>query len=114
MLKFQLATALILLGILQAARAGHRDILLQDWEAFRGEAAPPPAAGGLTFNLRSSWRRDLEKSGALSRVGPYRVALPLASFGDKGPKLLLTYVPRARDGMGADKTVMLLLRMHLD
>jgi hypothetical protein len=74
----------------------------------------PARTGGLSFNLRSSWRSDLEKSGALSRVGPYRVALPLASFGGNGPKLVLTYLPRMRDGMGAEKAVMLFLRMNVD
>ena len=40
---------------------------------------------------------------------------PLASFGgDNGPKLLMTYLPRARNGLGSDRSVMLFLRINLD
>jgi hypothetical protein len=114
MLKFPLAIALILLCILKIAHAQSQNYLLEDWSANRGEAADPARTGGLSFNLRSNWRSDLEKSGALSRFGPYRVGLPLASFGDNGPKLVLTYLPRPRDGLGADKAVMLFLRINID
>jgi hypothetical protein len=114
MLKFQLAIVLILFCMLRIVHAENQNFRLEDWNAIRGEIADPARTGGLSFNLRSSWRSDLEKSGALSRVGPYRVALPLASFGGNGPKLVLTYLPRMRDGMGGEKAVMLFLRMNVD
>lgn len=111
-----LILALILTCMLPSARAWNEAVRLADWEAVRGEreTSSSSRAGALSLNLASSWRRDLERSGALSRVGPYRVALPLASFGDNGPRLLLTYMPRARDGLGADRSLMLFLRINLD
>jgi hypothetical protein len=114
MLKFQFAIALILFCILKVVHAESQNYLLEDWNLVRGEGADPARTGGLSFNLRSNWRSDLEKSGALSRVGPYRVGLPLASFGDNGPKLVLTYLPRSRDGIGSNKAVMLFLRINID
>jgi hypothetical protein len=67
----------------------------------------------MTLDRTSSLRRDLESAGVLSRTGPYRVALPLASLGEKGPKLLFTYVPRMKDGVGS-KVFMLLVRINID
>jgi hypothetical protein len=67
----------------------------------------------MTLDRTSSLRRDLESAGVLSRTGPYRVALPLASLGEKGPKLLFTYVPRMKDGVGS-KVFMFLVRINID
>jgi hypothetical protein len=114
MLKLQLMIALILFCMLHVVHAEDGNFLLGDWNAIQGEVVDPAHTGGLSFNLRSNWRSDLEKSGALSRIGPYRVGLPLASFGDKGPKLVLTYMPRVRYGMGTNKAVMLFLRFDID
>jgi hypothetical protein len=68
---------------------------------------------GKSLDVTQNWRRDLEKAGVLSKNSPYRVALPLVSFGDNGPKLLVTYVPRMKDGSGS-KTVLLFLRFNID
>jgi hypothetical protein len=68
---------------------------------------------GMNLDVGSQWRRDLEKSGVLSRTGPFRVALPLVSFGDKGPKLMFTYVPRMKDDAGS-KVFMLFLRFNME
>jgi hypothetical protein len=39
------------------------------------------------------WIGDLERAGIVNRAlpAPYRIALPLASFGDNGPTLMFTY-----------------------
>jgi hypothetical protein len=115
MLKVQFAIAFILVCMLPAAHAWNDRLLGENWELARREQREAASSGGLSLNLKSSWRQDMEKSGVLSRTGPYRVALPLASFGgDNGPKLLMTYLPRARDGLGSDRSVMLFLRINLD
>lgn len=115
MLKFQFAVAFILICLLPVAHAWTDSVVQENWELARREQREAASTGGLSLNLKSSWRRDMEKAGALSRTGPYRVALPLASFGgDNGPKLVLTYMPRARDGLGADRSVMVFLRINLD
>jgi hypothetical protein len=67
----------------------------------------------ITLDMNSNLRRDMESAGILSRTGPYRFALPLASFGDKGPKLLFTYVPRMKDGV-ASKVFMFVVRINID
>lgn len=51
----------------------------------------------ITLDKKSDLRRDLDSAGILDRTGPYRFALPVASFGEKGPKLLFTYIPRMKD-----------------
>ena len=80
-----------------------------DKEALYGTGA----ANGMNLDSAGEWRRELEKSGVLSRTGPFRVALPLASFGDKGPKLMFTYVPRMKDDAGS-KVFMLFLRFNVE
>ena len=115
MLKAQFAIAFFLICLLPVAHAWNDRLLAENWDLARREQREAATTGGLSLNLKSSWRQDLEKTGALSRTGPYRVALPLASFGgDNGPKLLLTYLPRARNGLGSDRTVMVFLRINLD
>lgn len=115
MLKVQFASACILACLLPAAHAWNDRLLAENWDLARREQRDAASTGGLSLNLKSSWRQDMEKSGVLSRTGPYRVALPLASFGgDNGPKLLMTYLPRARNGLGSDRSVMLFLRINLD
>jgi hypothetical protein len=44
------------------------------------------------------WKKNLEQKGILDRSlpAPYRVALPIANFGDKGPKLMFTYAPSTK------------------
>jgi hypothetical protein len=44
------------------------------------------------------WKKNLEQKGIIDRSlpAPYRVALPLASFGDKGPKIMFTYAPSTK------------------
>lgn len=47
-------------------------------------------------NTGREWVADLERTGIINRSlrGPYRIAVPLMSFGDAGPKLMLTYARR--------------------
>lgn len=42
---------------------------------------------------RHQWIANLQKAGFINRAlpKPYRVAIPLMSFGDAGPKIMLTY-----------------------
>jgi hypothetical protein len=44
------------------------------------------------------WKKNLEQKGIIDRSlpRPYRVALPLVNFGDKGPKLMFTYSPATK------------------
>src|SRR5690348_4981590 len=98
MLKSGPALACFCIGVLGMANAWSQP--LQSWENEDRYALSPPAEKSL--DMKQSWRQDLEKAGVLNRYSPYRVALPLMSFGDNGPKLLVTYVPRMRDG-GASK-----------
>jgi hypothetical protein len=87
----------------------------------QGKVVKPPEGGsysdaGPTLNLDtgSAWRRDLEKAGIISHTGPFRVALPVASFGgDRGPKLMFTYVPHMKDDAGS-KVFMLFMRFNLE
>jgi hypothetical protein len=70
------------------------------------------ASRSLYSSLNSNRREELEKAGILNRNGPYRVALPLASFGENGPKLLFTYIPRMKDNSGS-KVFMFYVKMEL-
>jgi hypothetical protein len=63
------------------------------------------------LNFDQSWRQDLERSGVLSRTGPYRFALPLAQIGENGPMLHFTYVPRTGAGSGV---YLFFVRINLD
>jgi hypothetical protein len=44
-------------------------------------------------NVGRQWVAELEQAGIVNRSlrGPYRVAVPLMSFGPTGPKLMITY-----------------------
>ena len=44
-------------------------------------------------NMGRQWVAELEQAGIVNRSlrGPYRVAVPLMSFGPAGPKLMVTY-----------------------
>ncbi|MFL6716575.1 MAG: hypothetical protein ACJ8G3_09460 [Burkholderiaceae bacterium] len=115
MLKVQFAIAFILICMLPVVHAGNEGQPGENWELAGSQQREAASTSGLSLNLKPSWRQDLEKSGALSRTGPYRVALPLASLGgNNGPKLVVTYLPRAREGLGADRSVMIFLRINLD
>lgn len=109
MLKSVLTLACFCIGVLGMANAWSQSLQLRGDQNHY--ALSPPA--DKTLDVRESWRQDLEKAGVLSRNSPYRVALPLVSFGENGPKLLVTYVPRMRDGSGS-KTVLLFLRFNID
>lgn len=59
------------------------------------EAAPSYASGSEEYRYydRHQWIAHLQKAGIVNRSlpNPYRVAMPLMSFGDTGPKIMLTY-----------------------
>jgi hypothetical protein len=110
MVMLNAAKTMLLLGGLaccMAARAEGRVVRPVDGY---GISDPGPT---LNLDSNAALRRDLEKSGVLSRTGPFRVALPIASFGDNGPKLMFTYVPRMKDDAGS-KVFMLFMRINLD
>jgi hypothetical protein len=52
-------------------------------------------------NTGQQWVGELEKAGIINRSlhGPYRIALPLATFGESGAALKLTYT-RSLPGSG--------------
>ena len=54
---------------------------------YAGEAAE------YRYYDRHQWVANLQKAGFINRdlPRPYRVAMPLMSFGDRGPKLMLTF-----------------------
>jgi hypothetical protein len=107
--KSGLRVAFFCTGALAIANAWSQPLQLWEDENRYGSSVQ----AGKSLDVNQHWRRDLEKAGVLSRNSPYRVALPLVSFGDNGPKLLLTYVPRMKDGSGS-KTVLLFLRFNID
>lgn len=108
--RFLLMLAFTLAGSASMARAQVQQPLSLDQESRYG---PLPHNMDKALDSNSELRRSLISSGVLSRTGPYRVALPLASFGENGPKLLFTYVPRMRDGAGS-KVFMFFIRMNID
>ena len=67
----------------------------------------------MTLARNRALQRDLSNAGILDRAGPYRFAMPVASFGEKGPKLLFAYVPRMNDGVGS-KVFMFVVRINID
>lgn len=83
-----------------------------DGEEFFPLVVPDGQSEGLSTKLRGSsdfsnigkkWVADLEQAGFVNRSlrGPYRVAVPLVSFGHAGPRLMLTYarkLPGSSDG----------------
>lgn len=62
-----------------------------------------------TGSRTHEWKKNLERKGIIDRSlpRPYRVALPLASFGDDGPKLMFTYAP-------ATKAPVIFIKIELD
>lgn len=59
------------------------------------ETAPSYVGGSEEYRYydRHQWIANLQKAGIVNRSlpNPYRVALPLMSFGDAGPRIMLTY-----------------------
>lgn len=62
-----------------------------------------------TASKTEDWRKSLEQNGIIDRsqAAPYRVALPLANFGEKGPKLMFTYAQK-------NKAPLLFIKLELD
>ena len=63
--------------------------------SLAAEVAPSYAGSSEEYRYydRHQWIANLQKSGIVNRSlpKPYRVAMPLMSFGDAGPKIMLTY-----------------------
>lgn len=80
------------------------------------EAAPSYAGGSAGYRHydRHQWIAYLLKTGALNRSlpNPYRVAMPLKSFGDAGPKIMLTY-GNNMSGNTADKGLILFVTVEI-
>jgi hypothetical protein len=60
------------------------------------------------------WLSDLQRAGFIDRSlpRPYRVAVPLMSFGDAGPKIKLTYA-RNMPGNPGTKGILLFITMEI-
>lgn len=99
------------LGAMSAAQA-QTSSSSRSISAIRAEL---PGNGGRTTlsNEVIGWRAALLRKGILSDTGPYRVALPLATYGDDGPRLLFTYIPRMKDGVG-NRVLMFMIKADLD
>src|SRR6476619_553511 len=95
-----------------ASAAGTQTRPLDSW-SLEASNSLSPHGPGMNLDRKTELDRYLRSSGILSRTGPYRVALPLASFGTNGPQLLFTYVPRMKDG-GGSKVFMFFIRMNID
>lgn len=66
------------------------------------------------FTLQKhNWKKELQEEGILhySRTSKFRVGVPLATFGHKGPKLMFTYVPRMP---GGQQRKVFLIYLHMD
>jgi hypothetical protein len=66
------------------------------------------------FSLQTdNLKKELQRDGILqnSSASRYRVAVPLASFGEKGPKLMFTYAPKI---VGGEQRRVFLLYLHID
>jgi hypothetical protein len=77
----------------------------------------PSSADSLHVNFsrnRYQWVSDLQRAGLIDRSlpRPYRVAVPLMSFGDAGPKVKLTYA-RNMPGNPGTKGVLLFITMEI-
>src|SRR4051812_29337579 len=77
----------------------------------------PSSAGSLPVDFsrnRYRWISDLQRAGLIDRSlpRPYRVAVPLMSFGDAGPKIKLTYA-RNMPGNPGTKGVLLFITMEI-
>ena len=68
---------------------------------------------GALANDAGNWRADLVKAGVLNERGPFRVGVPLATFGTGGPRLSLAYVPKLADGVGS-RVVMFVVKASVD
>lgn len=79
-----------------------------------GELADPRDGSRPLFTLqKNNWKKELQEEGILhySRTSRFRVGIPLASFGDKGPKLMFTYAPRLP---GGQQRKVFLIYLHID
>ena len=75
-------------------------------------ATVAPERNGLAADA-GNWRADLVKAGVLSDRGPFRVGVPIATFGTGGPRLSLAYVPKLADGVGS-RVVMFVVKASID
>jgi hypothetical protein len=66
------------------------------------------------FRSSHRWLSDLQRAGFIDRSlpRPYRVAVPLMSFGDTGPKVKLTYA-RNMPGNPGTKGILLFITMEI-
>lgn len=64
---------------------------------------------------KDNLKKELQRNGILqySRNAKFRIGIPLASFGDDGPKLMFTYAPRMPGGQQR-KVFMIYLQMDLE
>jgi hypothetical protein len=64
---------------------------------------------------RENWKASLERQGYIDRSlpAPYRVAMPLMSFGDRGPKVMFTYAPTL-PGTNQRQVFLLFIKIPID
>lgn len=80
------------------------------------EAFPASARGHAPYSHgRPDWIADLQKAGFINRSlpKPYRVAVPLLSFGDAGPKVMITYTNNMPGNTGS-KGVLLFITIPMN
>ncbi len=85
--------------------AGGEDVFSRPSSDPAAEAAPSYASEAEEYRYydRHQWIAHLQKAGIVNRAlpNPYRVAMPLMSFGDAGPKIMLTYAKNMPGNTGS-------------
>jgi hypothetical protein len=79
-----------------AATASAQADTANTWQQA-GSHVSPSVSESVSRHLKTPLRGNLERMGILNSSGPYPVALPLVSFGNKGPILMFTFVPRMKE-----------------
>jgi hypothetical protein len=92
--------------------AGH-DTYTKGYSGFVPLMAPIPHRDYPTFI--HEWIADLERIGLVNRAlpNPYRVALPLVQFGNRGPTLMFTYARHLPGSGGGYPGPLLFINMPL-
>jgi len=101
------------LGLLQAASAWADQ---GDFLYARSPVVPKASNPHREFPTAGhQWVAELEKAGIFNRSqsGPYRIALPLASFGNSGATLKFTYA-RSLPGSAGSSGPLLFVNIPLD
>jgi hypothetical protein len=79
------------------------------------EACCQPESPMLLKMQHENWKASLERQGYIDRSlpAPYRVAIPLMSFGDQGPKVMFTFAPTL-PGTSQRQVFLLFIKIPID